>query len=103
MPVERQPERLRTPLGRRDRLALAAVAIGAVVASGVAFATHRHNQTTSHDASCVVVTVPSTMGGGTLRNCGSAARRFCLSQSALNDQIAAACRAHGYATAAPSS
>jgi hypothetical protein len=102
MPVERQSERLRTPLGRRDRVVLATAVIGAVVAGGVAFATHRHHETT-FDATCVVVTVPSTMGGGTLRNCGAAARSFCRSQSALNDQIAAACRARGYATSATSS
>jgi hypothetical protein len=97
MPVEGQWERANAPLGRRDKRllgALAALAAAGAAAAGIAFAT---SSSSPSDAGCVVVYVPSTMGGARLRNCGSAAHRFCRTQSARDATIAAACRKQGFA------
>lgn len=45
----------------------------------------------------VDVSVPSTMGGASLRRCGAAARAFCRDQGRSDRTIAAACRRQGYA------
>jgi hypothetical protein len=90
-------ERLRTPLPRRERLLVVGALAAAVVAVVVAAAVHAargHSQ--RHD--CVSFSVPSTMGGANLRECGAAARRFCLTQGRTNRQFAAACRAARFAT-----
>ena len=93
MPIEGQA---RTPLGRRDRFLLAAVAtalLAAAAAGGVTLA-----RSESHSsADCVVVAVPSTMGGATVRACGQAAHRFCHTQGKRDAAVAAACRSQGYA------
>ena len=96
MPVEGQFERANTPLSRRDKRllgALAVLAAAGAVAVGIAFATH----TSPSGAGCVAVDVPSTMGGARLRNCGSAAHRFCRTQGPRDARIAAACRKQGFA------
>ncbi|HZT92232.1 MAG TPA: hypothetical protein VFA05_09350 [Gaiellaceae bacterium] len=96
VPVEGQLHRIRTPLARRERLLLAAaVAAGvvAVVVATVVYATQSHVR----GRGCVVFSVPSTMGGATLRECGPAARRFCRTQGTTNAQFAAACRSAGLA------
>jgi hypothetical protein len=96
MPVEGQFERANTPLSRRDKRllgALAVVAAAGVAAVGIAFATH----SSSSGAGCVTVDVPSTMGGARLHNCGSAAHRFCRTQGPRDVRIAAACRKQGFA------
>ncbi|HET8894744.1 MAG TPA: hypothetical protein VFM96_11670 [Gaiellaceae bacterium] len=93
MPIEGQ---VRTPLGRRDRLLLAAVAtalLAAAAVGGVMLATHGSHS----DAGCVVVAVPSTLGGATVRACGPAAHRFCHTQGKRDATIATACRSQGYA------
>ena len=99
MPVEGQAQRAATPLRRRDRIVLgiAAVVAAAVVVGGVVAYVER--PAAPSDAGCVVVTVASTMGGGHLRSCGAGARTFCLSRAARPEQIAAACRRAGFATA----
>ena len=96
MPLEGHARRLVTPLTGRDKLVVAVVAFGILlaVAGGVWAAVTRHAKPIPAD--CVVVTVPGTMGGTTIRNCGAAGRRYCLAQYKLNDQIAAECRKHGY-------
>jgi hypothetical protein len=97
MPVEGQWQRANTPLSRRDKRLLGALAVLAAVgvaAVAVAFATH---QTSSPGAGCVVVDVPSTMGGARLQNCGSAAHQFCREQGPRDPRIAAACRQQGFA------
>ena len=96
MPVEGQFERANTPLSRRDKRllgALAVVAAAGVAAAGIAFATH----TSPSGVGCVTVDVPSTMGGARLRNCGTAAHRFCRTQGPRDARIAAACRRQGFA------
>ena len=97
MPVEGQWQRARTPLSRRDKRLLAAagaIAAAAVAAGGVVYATHSSGRS---DAGCVVVRLPSTMGGAEVRNCGAAAKRFCLLQGKVDPTVAAACRRAGYA------
>jgi hypothetical protein len=92
MPVEAQS---RAPLGRRDRrlLALLAVAtLAGAAALGVALATRG----SPSNAGCVVVAVPSTLGGATLRSCGRAAHEFCRTQGKKDPAIAAACRRQGF-------
>jgi len=101
MPVEGQTKRLARGLDRRDKHVLAAFA-GAVVlgvgSCGYVYATH---SPAPASADCVVVTVPSTIGGQTLRNCGNAARTFCRSEASLNETVASACRERGYAIERP--
>ncbi len=99
MPVEGQWRRSNTPLSRRDKRllsALAALAAAGVTAAGIAYATRPASSPSA--AGCVVVEVPSTMGGARLRNCGSAAHTFCRTQGRLDRRIAAACRRQGYAS-----
>jgi hypothetical protein len=96
MPVEGQWDRNLTPLRRRDRrvlLVCACIAVAAIV-GGVVFSLTR--PAGPSNAGCVVVEVPSTMGGGTLRNCGSAAKTFCRTDG-RDPRVAAACRRAGYA------
>ena len=101
MPVEGQWQRANTPLSRRDKRLLAALATLAatgLVAVGIAFAMHSSSPS---EAGCVSVDVPSTMGGARLRNCGAAAHRFCHTQGPLDPRIAAACRRQGFAADLP--
>ena len=96
MPLEAHAHRLATSLTRRDKLVIGVIVIGALLAVGVGIYSSVTRHSAPPGANCVTVTVPGTMGGGTLRNCGAAARRFCLAEYRLNDAIASACRAHGY-------
>ena len=95
MPVEGQWDRARTPLSRRDKrllLALAALIVAGAIAAGVVLAT----RSSSPQGACLSVDVPSTMGGGHLKECGAAARQFCLEQAKREPAIAAACRRQGF-------
>ena len=96
MPVEGQWRRVRTPIGRRDKRLLAAVAVlaAAAVAGGVSYAVTRLGESS---ADCVVVTLPASLGGETLRRCGSEAAAFCRTEGPRNETIAAACRRKGFA------
>jgi len=73
--------------------ALATALIAAAAVGGVTLAT-RGSQSS---AGCVVVAVPSTLGGATVRACGPAAHRFCRTQGKRDATLAAACRKQGYA------
>lgn len=97
MPLEGHAERLRTPLGPRDRKLLGVLALVALlaVAAGGAYGLTRGDGPSN--AGCVIVTVPSTMGGARVRNCGAAAASFCQTEAAGPDDILAACRRAGYA------
>ena len=91
-------ERAHTPLSRRDKRLLAAVAaVIAVAAAVAAVVVSRDALGLVVGAGCVVVDVPSTMGGARLRNCGSAAHGFCRTQGPLDPRVAAACRKQGFA------
>jgi hypothetical protein len=97
MPVEGQWERARTPLSRRDKRLLGAagaVAAAAAAAVGGVYLA-RSDSSPRHD--CLVVNVPSTMGGARLRQCGASAHAFCREQGPRDRSIAEACRHQGYA------
>src|SRR5690242_17793901 len=91
MPIEPQA---RAPLTRRDKQligTLGAALLAAALALGITLATHSSHQ----QADCVEVTLPSTMGGATIRRCGANARAFCRQQESI-PVVAAACQKHGY-------
>ena len=96
MPVEDQWRRLHTPLGRRDRRVLGAVAVvaAAAIGGGAYYATSRPGES---NAGCVVVTLPASLGGERLRRCGSDAAAFCRAEGKRNETIAAACHRKGFA------
>jgi hypothetical protein len=103
VPVEGHWRRARTPLNRRDKLLLAAVAVvGAVVlVVAITIALAGRGGTSGGTEKCVVVDVPSTMGGARLTQCGSAAHDFCRTEGAKDQIVANACRAQGYAADVP--
>jgi hypothetical protein len=101
MPLEGHAERLQTPLGSRDRRLIGGLAVLAVLGAGVGAYASSGRPAAPAGGGCVVVTVPSTMGGARLRNCGLEGARFCRSESGASRDIALACRREGYA--APSS
>jgi hypothetical protein len=101
MPVEGHWERASTPLRARDRrvlLVVAVVSVLVVIGLGVAYAVRPAPQS---NAGCVVVDVPSTMGGATVRNCGGAAHEFCRSQGRRDRTVATACTTQGFAADVP--
>jgi hypothetical protein len=96
VPVEGQWQRARTPLSRRDKRLLAAVAvIGAIVVAALAVVYLTRSGSASGEG-CLVANVPSTMGGAQLRICGGAAHAFCRSHGG-DTTIAAACHRQGFA------
>jgi hypothetical protein len=101
MPVEGHWERANTPLRARDRrvlLVVAAVAVVALVVLGVAYALRPAARS---DAGCLVANVPSTMGGATVRSCGSQAHELCRTQGKIDRAIAEACISQGFAADVP--
>ena len=95
MPLEGHWRRTNTPLSRRDKRLLVTVAGMAAIAAVVLVIAYAGRSAPSN-ADCVVVDVPSTMGGARLRSCGTAAHAFCRTQGRRNATIAAACRRQGY-------
>ncbi len=91
MPLEGQS---RAPLARRDKQ-LIAVVCAAAVAAGIVLGIKLATRPSSHDSGCVEVTLPSTMGGATIRRCGTAAQTFCRQQGSI-PVVAAACRRDGH-------
>ena len=99
MPVEGHWERANTPLRARDRRVLVVVAaVLVVIGLGIAYAMRPAARS---NAGCIVVDVPSTMGGATVRNCGAAAHDFCRTQGKLDRTVAAACVTQGFAADVP--
>jgi hypothetical protein len=101
MPVEGHWERANTPLRSRDRRVLVVVAVVTVLVAiglGIAYALAPGAES---DAGCVVVDVPSTMGGATVRNCGAAAHEFCRTQGRRDRSVATACTTQGFAADVP--
>jgi hypothetical protein len=96
VPVEGQWRRANTPLSRRDKRLLAAVAALAVAAAAAGGGVYAAQSSTRSDAGCVVVSMPSTMGGAEVRNCGAAAHTFCRLQGRVDGTVAAACRRQGF-------
>ena len=97
MPFEGQAERLATPLSGRDRRFIVALVCVFVLAIAASVFAYTKRPAAPSNKGCIVVTVASSLGGTTLRNCGAAARRFCRSEGRLNRDIAVACRREGYA------
>jgi hypothetical protein len=94
MPLEGQHERLGSPLRGRDRRFLAALAaLGALATGAGVYASSGKPPAAER---CVLVTVPSTMGGARIRSCGAAAVRFCRSEAQHSRGIAEACRREHY-------
>lgn len=98
MPLERQQERAASSLRPIDRYFLTALACAAAIGTGAGVYAYSNSPPAPSNNGCVVVTVASSLGGGTLRNCGAAAMRFCRVQGPVSGSIAAACRSRGFAT-----
>jgi len=99
MPVEGQAQRLAASLRPRDKYFLAAMACAVALGIGAGSYAYATRASEPSNKGCVVVTVASSLGGTTLRNCGSAAREFCRAQGDINGGIAAECRRQGFAPA----
>jgi hypothetical protein len=99
MPLEGQADRLGSSLSGRDRHFLAIITCVLVLGAVASVFAYASSPAAPSNEGCVVVTVASSLGGATLRNCGVAARRFCRSEGPLNGDIAAACRSEGYTLA----
>lgn len=99
MPIEGHEQRLGSSLGPRDKHFLVAVTCALVLGVGVSVYAYASRAPAPSNRGCVVVTIASSLGGTTLRNCGAAARSFCRAQARLNGEIAAACRRQGFASA----
>jgi hypothetical protein len=99
-------KRLAQPLrwGRRERIAVVAVAVLAVlglVAVGVAALASGGARAPA--AGCVSTTASSYTGGVTVRVCGAGARELCASRTRVGDvgALRAQCLRGGYAFRAP--
>ena len=97
MPLEGYADRLGTSLSGRDRHFIAIIACVLVLGVVVSVFAYANSPAAPSSKGCVVVTVASSLGGTTLRNCGAAAKRFCRGEGKLNTDIAVACRREGYA------
>lgn len=96
MPFEGHADRLGTPLSGGDRRFLAIVTCAFVLGVAACAFAYQSSPAYPSNEGCVVVTVASSLGGTTLRNCGTAAERFCRSEGGLNGDIATACRRERY-------
>ncbi|HUK44761.1 MAG TPA: hypothetical protein VLV28_05665 [Gaiellaceae bacterium] len=97
MPLEGHWDRLATPLSGRERrllVILAAVVVAVAIAVGVYAATDRAR----HQAGCIDVTVPASVGGATIHRCGKDAVTFCRTQGSSDAAISRACKREGLAT-----
>jgi hypothetical protein len=99
MPVEGHAERVAASLRPRDKYFLAAIACAVALGLGVGAYAYARRAPEPSNKGCVVVTVASSLGGTTLRNCGAAAQRFCRVEGKLNADIAAECRRQGFGLA----
>jgi len=97
MPIEGHADRLGTSLSGRDRRFLTIITCAFVLGAAACAFAYTSSPASPSNEGCVVVTVASSMGGTTLRNCGADAKRFCRNEGRLNGDIAAACRREGYA------
>jgi hypothetical protein len=95
VPVEKQAERLVTPLERRDRrflLVLGLVALAAIVAGAIYGATRSGG---TEGGRCFTAHLQSTMGGVTVHHCGADAVHYCRFNATV-PQVAVACRMAGF-------
>jgi hypothetical protein len=94
-----QSRRLREPLrwGRRERIAIAALAAVAVMAlAGLGIYALTSGSPARRD--CVNVTFASTLGGAQLQGCGERARRICASGDfgGISTDLRRACLSAGF-------
>ena len=99
MPVERQAERLATPLSRRDKRFLLAAGVVAALAilAGILYVALRDGSRTGE--SCFTATFAASVGGATVHYCGAAAVHYCR-VNARGSKVAEACRRAGFAVGA---
>jgi hypothetical protein len=99
MPVEKQAERLATPLGGRDRRFLVVLGLVTVLAiiAGAVYASTRSGDPAG--ARCFTATYAASVGGATVHECGAAAVHYCR-VDAVVPEVAAACRRAGFTVAA---
>lgn len=83
---------------RKGALVLAAAVL--LIAAGVGVWEAADGGAARPTGKCVAVSVGSSTGGGTLRQCGTSARTWCASEAkatgSLASQIQAACRREGF-------
>jgi hypothetical protein len=95
MPVERQAERVSTPLRSTDRRFLGALGLVAVIAviGGIVWSAARGGDPSG--ARCFTATFAASVGGATVHYCGDEAAHYCL-VNASAPEVAAACRKAGF-------
>ena len=95
MPVERQAERLSTPLRHGDRRFLAVLALVAAIAvvSGIVWSVARGGDPSG--ARCFTATFAASVGGATVHRCGDEAKHYCR-VNASAPAVAKACRNAGF-------
>jgi hypothetical protein len=107
-----QAKRLSEPArwGRREWRVLAATLAVVVVGSVVAALATSGGKSAGSSGRCVAVSIPSTTGAASLRECGAAARAWCQSllvpgaaKSDLDALVLRSCAAEGFAPRRPSS
>ena len=99
MPVEKQAERLATPLGGRDRRFLAVLGLVSVLAilAGAVYSATRSGDPAG--ARCFTATYAASVGGATVHECGAAAVHYCRADAVV-PQVAVACRRAGFTVGA---
>jgi hypothetical protein len=105
-----QAKRLSEPTGwgpREWRILAATVAVIVVGSIAAALATSG-GKSSADSGRCVSVSFASTTGAASLHQCGAAARAWCeqilgpsTARTALNEEVAAACRAQGFTARRP--
>ena len=100
MPLEGHWERQQAPLGVREVRVMAVIAGALAVAAAVVIAVSVLGGSSSPQAGCIDVVVPSTTGGASAHACGSDAARLCSSARGNVGRDAratqAACRRAGF-------
>jgi len=95
MPVERQAERLSTPLRGADRRFLAALGVVALLAIAGAILWSVERARDESSARCFTATFAASVGGATVHYCGDDAVRYCR-VNASAAAVADACRQAGF-------
>lgn len=90
MVMEGHHRRLSEPLtSRQKRIMAASLAVIAVaIIAGILVASLGGGSTPASRDGCVSLTIPSTLGGAELHECGAAAREFCAEQYTRHDALA---------------
>ena len=102
MPVERQAERLVTPLTRRDKQVRWSPSGDRCRARGTRQAVLYELTKTgaAKGQKCFTATFAASIGGATVHYCGAAAVHYCRVNAATAPSVAEACRRAGFAVGA---